>query len=43
MKDEFRKVIRQHGFDTGLQALYEILKSGEWLSEVLLEEKEKGK
>lgn len=42
MKDEFRRVIKTHGFQTGVQCLFEILKTGEWLSEVLLEEKTKG-
>lgn len=41
MKDEFRKIIKLEGRSAGLQVLYEILKSGEWLAEVLLEEPKK--
>lgn len=38
MKTEFRALIRKEGRLVAIQALYEILMAGSWLSEVLLEE-----
>lgn len=37
MKDDFRKLIKTHGIEVGLQCLYEIVKTGEWLAEIILE------
>lgn len=39
MRQEFRRLYREIGFDGCMQVLFEILKSGEWLSEVMIEEK----
>lgn len=39
MKQEFRRLYREIGFDGCMQVLYEFLKSGEWLSGIMLEEK----
>lgn len=41
MKLAFRRIYAESGHETCLQVLYEILKSGEWLTEVMLEEKAK--
>lgn len=41
MKQEFRRLYREIGFDGCMQVLYEFLKSGEWLSGIMLEEKAK--
>ncbi len=41
LRSEFRLVYKQIGFGGCMQALYEILKSGETLSEVMLEERAK--
>ncbi len=38
---EFRRLYRERGYETCLQALYEILKGAELLSEILLEERAK--
>lgn len=39
MRQEFRRMYANIGFEGCMQVLYEILKSGEWLSEIMLEEK----
>jgi hypothetical protein len=39
MRQEFRRLYREIGFAGCMQVLYEILKAGEWLSEIMLEEK----
>jgi hypothetical protein len=41
MKLEFRRLYREHGSLGCAQALYEMLKAGQWLSEVMLEERAK--
>ncbi len=41
MRLEFRRLWREIGEAGCMQVLYEIMKSGEWLSEVMLEEKAK--
>lgn len=38
MRLEFRRLYRELGYAGCLQVLYEILKSGEWLSEIIIEE-----
>lgn len=39
MKAEFRRLYKEIGEVGCMQVLYEILKSGEWLSQVMLEER----
>lgn len=41
MRLEFRRLWRELGEQGCMQVLYEIMKSGEWLSEIMLEEKAK--
>lgn len=41
MRQELRRLYREVGYDGCLQVLFEILKSGEWLSEIMLEERQK--
>lgn len=41
MRQEFRRLFREIGYAGCLQVLYEILKSGEYLAEIMLEEVEK--
>lgn len=39
MRLEFRRLYKEIGAAGCLQVLFEILKTGEWLSEIILEEK----
>lgn len=39
MKQQFREMYRDIGFDGCRQVLYEFLKSSEWLSEIMLDER----
>ena len=39
MKLEFRRLYKEIGPEGCMQVLFEIMKSGEWLSEVMLEER----
>lgn len=41
MRQEFRRLYHKIGHAGCLQVLYEILKGGEWLSEIMLEERTK--
>lgn len=43
MRLEFRRLYKEIGYEGCMQVLYEILKSGEWLSEIMLEEKHNGR
>lgn len=38
MRLEFRRLYKEIGYDGCTQVLFEILKSAEWLSEIMLEE-----
>lgn len=42
-KAEMRQLYRRLGFDAMMQILYEVMKSAEWISEIILEEKLKEK
>jgi uncharacterized membrane-anchored protein YhcB (DUF1043 family) len=41
MRQEFRQLYRHVGYAGCMQVLFEFLKAGEWLSEIMLEEKAK--
>lgn len=41
MRQEFRRLYREVGLGGCLQVLFEMLKAGEWLSEIMLEEQKK--
>ncbi len=43
MKSEFRRLYKYIGEAGCMQALFEIVKAGEWLAEVMVEEKSKEK
>ncbi len=42
MRQEFRRLYREIGYDACTQVLYEMLVSARWLSEIMLEERKNG-
>jgi hypothetical protein len=42
MRQEFRRMFREVGWNGCLQVLYEFLKSAEYLAEIMIEEKHNG-
>lgn len=42
MKQEFRRLYREIGQDGCMQVMYEMIKAGEWLSQIMLEERNAG-
>jgi len=43
MKLEFRRLYNEQGEATCFQVLYELMKSAEWMSEIMLEERAKAR
>lgn len=43
MRQEFRRLYREVGWNGCLQVLYEFLKSAEWLAEIMVEEGASGR
>lgn len=43
MMAEFRRLHKEIGHDGCMQVFYELLKSAEWLSQIMLEEQQRGK